>query len=68
MTPRGWSSTGLTSVGALNKLFEEFAQDPFMTVYSEASPELLDLAEAHHMTDHMKWFFFLDGLHARATD
>ena len=39
-----------------------------MTVYGEASPQLLDLSEAHHMTDHMKWFSFLEGFHARATD
>jgi quinol monooxygenase YgiN len=53
---------------ALNRLFEEYAENHFMTVYGEASPQLLDLAEAHHMTDQMKWFSFFEGLHAKTTD
>jgi hypothetical protein len=33
-----------------------------MTVYGEACPQLLDLAEAHHMSDRLTWFSLLDGL------
>jgi len=47
---------------ALSTLFDRFADNHFMTVYGEASQQLLDLAEAHHMTEHMTWFSFLEGL------
>ncbi|HET9648226.1 MAG TPA: nitroreductase/quinone reductase family protein [Microlunatus sp.] len=47
---------------ALQILLERYADDHEMTVYGEASPELQELAEAHHMTDHLTWFTFLDGL------
>jgi deazaflavin-dependent oxidoreductase (nitroreductase family) len=47
---------------ALSTLFVKFADNHFMTVYGDAAPELLDLAETHHMTGHMKWFSFFDGL------
>lgn len=53
---------------ALTTLFEQFADNHFMTVYGEASPQLLDLAEAHHMTEHMKWFALLQGLHQEASE
>jgi deazaflavin-dependent oxidoreductase (nitroreductase family) len=53
---------------ALAKLFKESAANHFMTVYGEASPELLDLAQAHHMTGHMKWFSFLEGLPSEANE
>lgn len=49
---------------ALQTMFERFADNHFMTVYGEPSRELRDLAEAAHMTAHMKWFTFLDGLGA----
>jgi deazaflavin-dependent oxidoreductase (nitroreductase family) len=51
---------------ALAVLFERYADDHEMTVYGEASRQLLDLAEAHHMTDHLTWFTFLDGLEPAA--
>jgi hypothetical protein len=52
-----------THVGpALQLLFEEYADGHEMTVYGDASPQLRDLAEAHHMTDHLTWFTFFDGL------
>jgi deazaflavin-dependent oxidoreductase (nitroreductase family) len=47
---------------ALAVLFQQYADDHAMTVYGEASQQLLDLAEEHHMTDHLTWFSFLDGL------
>lgn len=37
-----------------------------MTIYWQASRQLLDLAEAHHMTGHITWFSFLEGLEPAA--
>jgi deazaflavin-dependent oxidoreductase (nitroreductase family) len=47
---------------ALQVLFERYADDHAMTVYGGASQELVDLAEASHMTGHLTWYSFLDGL------
>jgi deazaflavin-dependent oxidoreductase (nitroreductase family) len=47
---------------ALQRLFDKYADDHEMTVYGDASQELHELAEAHHMTDHLTWFTLLDGL------
>ena len=47
---------------ALQTLFEQYADDHTMTVYRQPSRQLLDLAEAHHMTGHITWFCFLEGL------
>ena len=33
-----------------------------MTIYQQPSRQFLDLAEAHHMTGHITWFSFLEGL------
>jgi hypothetical protein len=42
------------------KLFRDFADGHFMTVYGELSPPLLDLLNAHRVG--FKWFTFLQGL------
>jgi quinol monooxygenase YgiN len=47
---------------ALEALFEQYADNHTMTIYAQASRQLLDLAEAHHMTGHITWFSFLEGL------
>jgi len=36
-------------------LFEEYADNHAMSVYGDASQQLRDLAEAHHMTGHVTW-------------
>jgi deazaflavin-dependent oxidoreductase (nitroreductase family) len=47
---------------ALAVMFERYADGHEMTVYGEASPQLLQLAEAHGMSEHLTWFTFLGGL------
>ena len=49
---------------ARTKLFEDYADNHFMTVYGEASQPLLDLFKAHGVG--FKWFQFLEGLQASA--
>lgn len=45
---------------ARNKLFRDYADNHFMTVYGEPSQPLLDLLQAHAAG--FKWFSFLQGL------
>lgn len=45
-------------------LFQQFADNHFMTGYGEATPQLLDLIRATHMEEHFKLFFLLAGLDA----
>ena len=49
---------------ARSKLFQDYANDHYMTVYGEVSQPLLDLLHAH-AAGH-KWFVFLEGLEASA--
>jgi len=46
------------------KLFEDYADNHFMTVYGELSQPLLDLLRAH--AGGYTWFFFLQGLESSA--
>lgn len=46
------------------KLFADYADDHFMTVYGEVSQPLLDLLQAH-AAGH-RWFVFLQGLESSA--
>ena len=46
------------------KLFKEFADNHFMTVYGEPSQPLIDLLQAHAAG--YKWFCFFRGLEASA--
>ena len=46
---------------ATNELFYNFADDPAVTVYGDASPELIEFANAR-MGDAVKWYSFLQGL------
>ena len=45
---------------ARTKLFKDYADNHFMTVYGEVSPPLLNLLKAHAVG--FKWFSFLKGL------
>lgn len=47
---------------AINRLFEQYADNHFMTIYGEPTPQLVDLMKAHHMEQHVKWFSFVKGL------
>jgi len=49
---------------ARTELFENYADDHFMTVYGETSQPLLDLFKAHGVG--FKWFYFVQGLEASA--
>jgi len=51
---------------ARTTLFRDFADNHFMTVYGEPTPELLDLVKAHHLEHQFKWFSFVKGLDASA--
>jgi hypothetical protein len=47
---------------ALNKLFAEFADAHNVTVYGEASPELVEFANANMPPGSVLWYGFLEGL------
>jgi hypothetical protein len=47
---------------ARTKLFKDYADNHFMTFYSEPVPELVDLAKKLHMENQFKWFSFVKGL------
>lgn len=47
---------------ALRELFAHYADNHFMTIYGEPSPELLFLVESLHMEKQVKWFSFAGGL------
>jgi quinol monooxygenase YgiN len=47
---------------AIDELFAHYADNHFMTIYGEPIPQLVDLARAHHMERHIKWFSFVKGL------
>jgi hypothetical protein len=47
---------------ARTRLFEYYADNHFMTVYGEPTPQLLGLVKAAHMEGQFKWFSFVRGL------
>ena len=47
---------------ARTKLFNDYADNHFMTIYGEPIPQLVELAKATHMEKHMKFFSFVKGL------
>jgi quinol monooxygenase YgiN len=47
---------------ALGKLFAEFADAHNVTVYGEASPELVEFANANMPPGSVHWYRFLEGL------
>jgi quinol monooxygenase YgiN len=48
----------------LKTLFEKYADNHFMTIYGEPSPQLTDLIRSLHMEKQIKWFSFIKGLDA----
>jgi quinol monooxygenase YgiN len=58
--PEGLIEHNTHILGARTKLFKDYADNHFMTVYGEPSQPLLDLLKAHAVG--FKWFSFLQGL------
>jgi hypothetical protein len=47
---------------ALHTLFQKYADNHFMTIYGEPTPELIALVKSLHMEKQIKWFSFVKGL------
>jgi hypothetical protein len=60
--PEGLIEHNKNIVEARTRLFESYADNHFMTVYGEPSPQLVGLVKAHHMEHQFKWFSFVKGL------
>ena len=52
---------------ALKKLFELYADNHFMTIYGEPTPQLIELVKTLHLEKEIKWFSFERGLESRST-
>ena len=62
--PEGLIEHNRNIVEARTRLFKDYADNHFMTVYGEASQPLLDLFKAHGVG--FKWFYFAQGLETAA--
>lgn len=62
--PEGLIEHNLNILEARARLFRDYADDHFMTVYGEPSRTLLDLLERH--AGGYRWFVFLQGLEGSA--
>ena len=60
--PEGLIEHNKNILEARTKLFKDYADNHFMTVYGEPIPQLVDLVKAHHMEKQFKWFSFVKGL------
>ncbi len=60
--PDGLIEHNIHILEARTRLFRDYADNHFMTVYGETSPPLLDLLKRH--AGGHKWFVFLQGLEA----
>lgn len=60
--PEGLIEHNRNIVDARTRLFKEFADNHFMTVYGEPVPQLVDLVRAHGMEHQFTWFSFVKGL------
>ena len=58
--PEGLIEHNTHILEARTKLFKDYADNHFMTVYGDVSQPLLDLMKAHAVG--FKWFSFLQGL------
>ena len=58
--PEGLIEHNTNILEARTKLFKDYADDHFMTVYGDPSPMLLDLFKTHNVA--FKWFSFVQGL------
>lgn len=63
--PEGLIEHNRNILEARTKLFEDYADNHFMTFYGEPSQSLLDLLTAHQVG--FKWFFFVHGLETCST-
>lgn len=62
--PEGLIEHNSNILEARTKLFRDYADNHYMTVYGEPSQQLLELLEAH-AAGH-KWFVFFEGLESPA--
>jgi hypothetical protein len=62
--PEGLVEHNKNILEARTKLFQDYADDHFMTFYGEVSQPLLDLLKVHGVG--FKWFSFLQGLEQSA--
>jgi hypothetical protein len=62
--PEGLIEHNRNILEARTKLFKDYADNHFMTVYGDVSEPLLNLLKAHSVG--YKWFCFLQGLEASA--
>jgi hypothetical protein len=60
--PEGLIEYNENILEARTKLFKDYADNHFMTVYGEPVPQLIDLVKAAHMEHQFKWFSFVKGL------
>ena len=60
--PEGLIEHNKNILEARTKLFNEYADGHFMTIYGEPVAQLVELAKATHMEHHMKFFSFVKGL------
>ena len=60
--PEGLIEHNKNILEARTKLFKDYADNHFMTVYGEPTRELIDLVKAHQMENQFKWFSFIKGL------
>jgi len=58
--PEGLIEHNTHVLEARNKLFRDYADNHYMTVYGEPSQKLLDVLNAHRVG--FKWFCFVQGL------
>jgi quinol monooxygenase YgiN len=58
--PEGLIEHNAHIVDARTKLFKDYADGHFMTLYGDVSPPLIDLLKAHAAG--FKWFTFVKGL------
>jgi len=63
--PEGLIEHNTHVAGARAKLFEDYADNHFMTVYGEPSPHVIGLMNAHAA---YTWFTFVQGLESAAVD
>ena len=60
--PEGLIEHNHNILEARTRLFQDYADNHFMTFYSEPVPQLVELAKATHMEQQIKWFSFVKGL------
>ena len=60
--PEGLIEHNQNILEARTKLFQDYADNHFMTFYGEPVPQLVELVKKVHMEPHVKWFSFVKGL------